>query len=295
MFKSIGKNQIILRGHNHWVRSLISLSENLILSASFDKTLRTWDINNYTCIATIVEDSFMDSLLKLPDGNIALACCESINIRNSNDSLKCVKSITYEKYSNYNNLILLTDSRMAFTASNSVQFNSIVISNVGDDYNIIKVVDATEDYISCLASQSNILASSLYEDFTIKIWDINDNIDIKSINQLTGHVDRIIALLFTKRNFLLSGSYDDTIRLWSLEGYQCVKIIDHKKLAMMLLLPNGYFAASSGNDFAMYDLNDFNCVNTLVGHKDVIFCMLFIKGNRIVTGSKDKTIILWGY
>jgi WD40 repeat protein len=60
MFKSIGKNQIILRGHNHWVRSLISLSENLILSASFDKTLRTWDINNYTCIATIVEDSFMD-------------------------------------------------------------------------------------------------------------------------------------------------------------------------------------------------------------------------------------------
>jgi hypothetical protein len=105
------------------------------------------------------------SLLKLPDGNIALA----INIRNINDSLKCVKSITYEKYSNYNNLILLTDSRMPFTACNSVQFNSIVISNVGDDYNIIKVIDATEDYISCLASQSNILASSLYEDFTIKI------------------------------------------------------------------------------------------------------------------------------
>jgi WD40 repeat protein len=104
-----------------------------------------------------------------------------------------------------------------------------------------------------------------------------------------------IALLFTKRNFLLSGSYDDTIRLWNLGDYQCVKIIDHKKLAVMLLLPNGYFAANSGNDITMYDLNDFKCVNTLVGHKDVISCMLFIKDNRIVTSSKDKTIILWGY
>jgi WD40 repeat protein len=55
MFKSIGKNQIILRGHDHWIRALVSLSENLILSASFDKKLRIWDINNHTCIATIVE------------------------------------------------------------------------------------------------------------------------------------------------------------------------------------------------------------------------------------------------
>jgi WD40 repeat protein len=293
MFKSIGKNQIILRGHDNWVRLLISLSENLILSATVDKTLRIWDIDNYTCIVTIVEDTYISSLLKLPDGNIAVACANSINIRNVNDTLKCIKSIFCEGYTKFNNLTLLTDSRIAFTAYKSDELNSIIISDINANYNIIKVVEAADDdYIFRLTSRSNILASSLYYDFTIKIWNINENSDIKLISQLTGHIDVIIALLFTKERLLLSGSRDETIRVWNLEDYQCVKIIYHEWAYVMLLLPNGFFASSSGN---IYDLNDFKCVNTLVRHEHVISSMLFIKGNRIATGSRDKTIILWVY
>jgi WD40 repeat protein len=293
MFKSIGKSQIILEGHKNWVKSLISLSDTLVLSASLDKTLKVWDINNYTCIATIVEDTIMYSLLKLPDGNIALSCYKSINIRNVNDTLKCIKSISYERYNSFNNLTLLIDSRMAFTAFKPESTCCIMISDIKDDYNIIKVVDVTENYISHLVSQSNILASNSCENI-IKIWEINDNNDIEFVNQLAGHVDGIIALLFTIERLLLSCSNDDTIRLWNLEDYQCIKTIVHDWAAAMLLLPNGYFAVNSGANIMIYDLNDFSCISVLKGYY-VLSCMLYIKGNRIFTGSVAKTIILWSY
>jgi WD40 repeat protein len=221
-----------------------------------------------------------------------LGCHESINIRNIDDSLKCIKSISYEKCNRYDNLTLLTDSRMAFTAYNSAQSNPIIILDIKVDYNIIKIVQANEDYISCLVKQSNIIATSSPINVAIKIWDINENSDIKLITQITGHTSMIMALLFTKGKYLLSGSCDETIRVWNLEDYLCVKIIDDNCATSMLLLPNGYFAVSSGK---IYDMNDFNCVNTLVFNEYYISCMLFIKGNIIVTGSRDNTIILWSY
>jgi WD40 repeat protein len=97
MFKSIGKNRIILKGHESWITSAILLSENLMLSSSNDNTLRVWNINNYSCVATIQEETYMNSLLKLPDGNIALACSLAIKIRNVNDGLYCIKFLAFKE------------------------------------------------------------------------------------------------------------------------------------------------------------------------------------------------------
>jgi WD40 repeat protein len=63
---------------------------------------------------------------------------------------------------------------------------------------------------------------------------------------------------------------------------------------MLLRLP-GYFATKSYEKIKIYDVNGYNCVNTLVGHDDYVSCMLFIKGNKIVTSSIDKTTIIWKY
>jgi hypothetical protein len=88
MFKSIGQNKTILKEDENWIRSAIVLSENLILLCSFDnKTLRVWNIDDLKYIVAIKEETYMGSLLKLPDGNIASGCIKSINIRNVKDGL----------------------------------------------------------------------------------------------------------------------------------------------------------------------------------------------------------------
>jgi WD40 repeat protein len=296
MFKSIGKNTIILKEDDNWIRSAIVLSENLILLCSFDnKTLRVWNFNDLKYTAAIEEETYMGSLLKLPDGNIASGCIETINIRNVNDDLKCIRTIAFGNYTHYSHLMLLSDSRLVFTAYQSEHTHSLIVSNL-DNNNSFKVVDETEGFINPIATWSNIMTSNSYLDFAIKVWSINSDGDINLIGKLTGHNERLIALLFAKSNLLLSGSLDYTIRAWNIDDYQCVKIIQHhRSAAMLLLLPNGYFAARSYEKVKIYDLNGYNCVNTLAGHDDYVSCMLFVKGNRIVTSSIDETTIIWKY
>jgi WD40 repeat protein len=288
MFKSIGKNKIILEGNENWIRSAIVFSENLIILCSFDsKTLRVWNIDNLKCSATIKEETYIGSLLKLPDGNLAIGCITKINIRNVIDGLKCIRTITFSDYTQYRNLKLLTNSRLVFTAYRSEHTHSLLISNLDTNNSLIRVIDETEKFIYPIATWSNTMTSSSYFDSAIKIWSFNDDDDINLKGKLTGHSKRLLALMFAKSNLLLSGSHDYTIRVWDIVNKQCFKIIQHHRNAVILtLLPNGYFAARSCEEIKIYDLNSYNCVNTLVGHKYDVFCILFIKGNRILTGSK---------
>ena len=60
---------------------------------------------------------------------------------------------------------------------------------------------------------------------TIKIW--NSNPPYNLIKVLTGQqfsVDSIIKL--KKRELLVSGSYDKTLRFWNLNSYQCETIMN---------------------------------------------------------------------
>jgi hypothetical protein len=173
MFKSIGKNKIILKADENWIRSTIVLSENLILLCSFDnKTLKVWNINDLRCTAAIEEETYDGSLLKLQDGNIAIGCINSINIRNVNDGLKCIRIIFFGDYSHYSDLKLLTDSRIAFTAYRPGHNNSLIVTNLGKDSSFSKVVDETEDLINPIATWSNVMTSNSSHDNAIKVWSI---------------------------------------------------------------------------------------------------------------------------
>jgi WD40 repeat protein len=297
MFKTIGKNKIILKGDETWIRSAIVLSENLILLSSFDnKTLKVWNINDLKCTAAIEEETYNGSLLKLQDGNIAIGCIKSINIRNINDSLKCIRTIVFRDYSGYSDLKLLTDSSLAFTAYRPRHIHSLIVTNLSKDSSFSKIVDETEDLINPIATWSNIMTSNSYHDNAIKVWSVNGDEDINLLGKLTRHSEKLLALMFAENNLVVSGSYDYTIRVWNIDNYQCVKIIQQSDYAAILvILPNGYFAACSFKEIKIYNLNGYNCVNTLAGHEDYIPCMLFIKGNRILTSSRDIITIIWGY
>jgi WD40 repeat protein len=82
-----------------------------------------------------------------------------------------------------------------------------------DNNNSFRVGDETEGLINHIATWSNLMTSNSYLEFAIKVWNINGDGDINLIGKLTGHSERLIALLFAKNNLLLSGSIDYTIRV----------------------------------------------------------------------------------
>jgi U3 small nucleolar RNA-associated protein 13 len=55
------------------------------------------------------------------------------------------------------------------------------------------------------------------KDNTIRLWNSQD---ASCISECTGHTEAVGAVAFSRRNlsFLVSGSSDKTIKLWSLDG-----------------------------------------------------------------------------
>jgi WD40 repeat protein len=53
--------------------------------------------------------------------------------------------------------------------------------------------------------------------------------------------------------------------------------------------------ASGGDDntIRIWDLNNFNCLSVLEGHTSWVMCMIFIGSKRLASGSNDKAIRIW--
>jgi WD40 repeat protein len=127
----------------------------------------------------------------------------------------------------------------------------------------------------------NKFASASYEN-CIKLWDVDN--DYKFLKRLSGHTESVSALCFSaKDNMLLSASFDKTIRFWDAETYECLKLLKtyYNANSQILLLPTGYFVIGTfysqpfrNDSFAIYDMNNYKCVNTLEGHKEMVTCFL---------------------
>ncbi len=64
-----------------------------------------------------------------------------------------------------------------------------------------------------LSPDASLLASSS-EDTTVKLW--NYASQTTALNTLSGHTDEVRALCFVSNQFLVSGSFDKSIKVWNL-------------------------------------------------------------------------------
>jgi WD40 repeat protein len=127
-----------------------------------------------------------------------------------------------------------------------------------------------------------------------------------------GHMAKVLELAITpdgKR--LVSGSNDKTVRIWDIETGKAVRIIrgesapgDWGALYAMALSPDGARVAVGGflhaNDRAtssavrIHDLASGKVEMLLKGHTNVVGALAFSPdGKRLVSGSSDKTAIIW--
>ncbi len=68
------------------------------------------------------------------------------------------------------------------------------------------------DWIYSLVVLPDGLLASGCDDDTIRIWNFNTGINIKT---LTGHTHDVRSLVVLSDDLLASGSYDSTIKIWS--------------------------------------------------------------------------------
>ena len=71
----------VLKGHSSYVNSILYIKErDILISASYDKTLRLWNMSTYQCVTVIQEEFSYDLLYSIDNNQIILNGYDILNI-----------------------------------------------------------------------------------------------------------------------------------------------------------------------------------------------------------------------
>lgn len=173
-------------------------------------------IEEVSCIKTITEDTdSINSLLHLKDRRVASCLLDNtIRIYNPSNDYKCEQVI--KRHSEGIKSICQLDDGTIVSCSED---KSIIIG----DYTIKNAHDICINKV--IALPNNRIASCSI-DKKIKIWKSTPPYSDTPIKVLEGHNASVNSILYTKeRDMLISGSDDDTLRLWNMTTYQFLTLI----------------------------------------------------------------------
>jgi WD40 repeat protein len=123
--------------------------------------------------------------------------------------------------------------------------------------------------------------------------------DGRCIRTFEGHTEFINSVCFSPDGkTALSGSYDNTIKLWEVETGICIRTFEgHNKFIQSICFsPDGKTVLSSSWDdtIKLWNVETGICIRTFEGHISGIQSVCFSPdGKTALSGKSDKTINLW--
>ena len=135
---------------------------------------------------------------------------------------------------------------------------------------------------------------SCSSDKTLKIWHQTEG---SCIRTMEGHTNWVLCLSVTSTHKIVSGSYDNTIRIWVMKG-ECINILyghDYGIYSLCVLSSGVLVSGSADAMLKFWDLETGIVIDTLEEHKENILCLTTISEsiNCFASGSLDRTIRIW--
>jgi WD40 repeat protein len=308
--KIYGLNYLTLEGHQDDVTCMIQIewdiNESTIITSSNDKTIKIWDIDKEECIDTL--KGHTDYVLSIEqvkwtkDASTIVSSSADKTIRLWNiETRKCL-SILIGHTSYINSTIYLNGSENDTTIASCSVDSIIKIWDI-ETRKCITEFKGHEGSITCLTfldSNNRLISGGL--DKTLKVWCLDSG---KLIKTLEGHVDGINCLLHMKWEFndytVLSGSDDNMIRIWDMNKFYCINVLEQNSPVDCLLhvkwdKNDSSVATSSEGRIRIYDINKGE-YREIYTDCERIYCLIQLNSeNRrttIITDGDDYGIRLW--
>ena len=138
---------------------------------------------------------------------------------------------------------------------------------------------------------------SASDDKTIGIYNWNkDEKQFEYENSLKGHTDYVLTLCKTKDPLcILSGSRDETIKMWQVSTYKCIRTFEGHSDAIFHIIiysDDKIISASADKSIKIWNQQG-ECLNTLKGHTDEVAGLIELKDKRLVSCSCDNQVLFW--
>ncbi|KAJ8979655.1 hypothetical protein NQ317_006366 [Molorchus minor] len=117
---------------------------------------------------------------------------------------------------------------------------------------------------------------------------------IRPPKMLKGHDDHVITCLQFCGNRIVSGSDDNTLKVWSATTGKCQRTLVGHTGGVWSSQMSGSTIISGSTDrtLKVWDADTGVCLHTLYGHTSTVRCM-HLHGKKVVSGSRDATLRVW--
>jgi WD40 repeat protein len=228
----------VLSGHSSSITKLLETKDGSLISCGGkDKTMRVWNMIDYTCMYELKSHTgnIIDILL-IDNCNILSASDDrTIRLWDSKNEYKCIR--IYE------------DCKATISCFISIQSNLIVS---GSDDKLIRVWDINAKLLSylqghtgkitCIVGLDDKLLASAAKEYKIRVWELNT---YSCLRILDGHSDTINVLLY-EYGKIISASTDYTVRVYdSNDDFKCINVLKgiQELMKQIILLKDGKIVA----------------------------------------------------
>ncbi|OCF38570.1 F-box and WD-40 domain-containing protein CDC4 [Kwoniella heveanensis CBS 569] len=115
------------------------------------------------------------------------------------------------------------------------------------------------------------------------------------LHRLDGHTLAVRALA-THGRICVSGSYDETVRVWDIVKGTCLHVLTGHEAKVYSIVYDRYrnrcASGSMDNTVKVWDVGTGECLHTLTGHTSLVG-LLAISPNHLVSAAADSTLRLW--
>ncbi|KRW98726.1 WD40-repeat-containing domain [Pseudocohnilembus persalinus] len=256
----------ILKGHQQGIRSLQILSNGYLASASFDKTIKIWNLNNLQ--ENQQKSQYQNTspfLVKTLKGHLAPVL-----------ALKSIPNMG------------LVSSSSDFT---------IKVWDVQDNQ-VLKTLSGHLNDVLCLTSTSdgNTIVSGS-SDKTLRSWNLKKKFSNACTQIFKGHDDFVWCVeICPDQKTVISGSVDKTVKIWNLENGHLIQTMlgSNSTITQISYYCENILLSSNGDGYLMlWDITLSTPIHTLEGHKGATYGFQIQQDHSIISIGQDRNIMVW--